>query len=490
MEMIKSFPLIIVLILFISAFIMPLIKRNKTVKAISLSSLAAVMLLSIIHFFFIMKAGSYLYRVGHFDSPFGIEFYIGTIESILALLFSFVTLMIVWYSIYCIDKDINETRVSLYYLLLNMLVGSLMGVVFSNDMFNSYVFIEVGTLAACGIIVVKDKKENILATLKYLIMSSLGSGLVLMGIAYLYSITGHLNMGYIHQELLTVYTEYPRAILITLGLFTVGLGVKSAIFPLHSWLPDAHSSAPTPSSAILSSLVLKAYAILLVKVLFRVFGFEMVSLFPVLKIILVLGSMGMIAGSILAILQKEIKKVIAYSTVAQMGYIFMGIGLGTELGVTIAIFHMIGHAVTKSALFLTVGTMIEQTGQNKVQDFKGIGREMPVTLGLFTIGAMSMVGIPLLPGFISKWNFALASIDKGDIYLIAIILISSLLNVIYYSPIVINGYFGEENLKGKIYKSKSKPIKELLPIIVLTLTMVYLGTASKAIIGLIRIGLV
>ena len=490
LEMIKSFPLIIILVLFITAFIMPLVKKNKIIKSISLSSVAAVMLLSLIHFSFIIKNGPYLYSVGHVDSPFGIEFSIGSIEGIMAVLFTFVTLMIVWYSIYSIDRDIKDARIPLYYLLINMLVGSLLGVVFSNDIFNSYVFIEVGTLASCGIIVVKDKKENIMAATKYLIMSCLGSGLVLMGIAYLYSITGHLNMVYIHKELVNVYTQYPRAILITLGLFTVGLGVKSAIFPLHNWLPDAHSSAPSPSSAILSSLVLKAYVILLIKVLYRVFGTEIVLQFPILRIILVLGSLGMIIGSIFAIYQKEIKRVIAYSTVAQMGYIFMGIGLGTELGVSIAIFHIIGHAVTKSALFLTVGAMIEQTGYKEVQDLRGIGREMPITLGLFTIGALSMVGIPLLPGFVSKWNFALASIDKGELFLIAIIIGSSLLNVIYYFPIVINGFFGDENLEGKVYKSKSKPVKELMPIIVLVLSMLYLGTASKGIIQLIRTGLI
>ena len=489
LEIIRSFPLIIIMILFMTAFTMPLVKNNKRIKALSISSVALVALLSILHFFYILKEGSYFYRIGHFDSPFGIEFSIGFIEAIMAVLFTFVTLMIVWYSIYAIDQDIKQTRIPLYYILINMLVGSLLGVVFTNDLFNSYVFIEVGTLASCGIIVIKDKKENIMATTKYLIMSCLGSGLVLMGIAYLYSITGHLNMAFIHEELTLVYMQYPKTILITLGLFTIGLGVKSAIFPLHGWLPDAHSSAPSSSSALLSSLVLKAYVLLLIKVLYRVFGTEIILQFPIFRLILIMGSMGMIIGSVMAIYQKEIKRVIAYSTVAQMGYIFMGIGMGTELGATIAIFHILGHAVTKSALFLTVGSMIEQTGHHKVKELRGIGREMPVTLGLFTLCALSMVGIPLFPGFVSKWNFALASIEKGDLLLIGVIILSSLLNVIYYFPIVINGFFGDENLSGKVYKSKSKPVKELLPIIVLAIVMIYLGTASQSILQLIRAGL-
>lgn len=489
MSFIESYPLAIILILFITAFIMPLIKNTMIIKGISLVSMTLVMILALINFIFVNKNGEYLYRIGHFNAPYGIEFRIGIIEAIMGLLFTFVALMIIWYSIYSIEKEIKQSKVGLYYLLINILIGALLGVVYSNDLFNCFVFIEVGTLASCGTIIVKDKKENIKATMKYLIMSCLGSGLVLMGIAYLYSMTGHLNINYIHEEIIKSYFNYPNAVLISIVLFIIGLGVKSAMFPLHNWLPDAHSNAPSSSSAILSSLVLKAFVLLLIKILYRVFGMEILNHFEVLNIILILGSLGMIMGSVFAIFQKNIKRVIAYSTVAQMGYIFLGIGLGTKLGVSIAIFHIIGHAVTKSALFLLVGAMIEQTGHKGLEQLKGIGKEMPLTLGLFSICALSMIGIPVLPGFISKWNLSLASIAAGDIILIAVILLSSLLNAVYYFPIVINGFFGEENMKNKVYKSKSKPIKELMPVIFLVISMIYVGVASREIINLINLGI-
>ncbi len=489
MRFIESFPLAIILILFVSAFIMPLIKNTKIAKGISLVSMTIATILALINLIFVINEGGYLYRIGHFNAPYGIEFRIGIIEAMMGLLFTFVALMIVWYSIYSIEKEIKESKVGLYYLIINILIGSLLGVIYSNDLFNCFVFIEVGTLASCGTIIIKDKKENMKATMKYLIMSSLGSGLVLMGIAYLYSMTGHLNIDYIHEALILCYLNYPNAVLISIALFIIGLGVKSAMFPLHNWLPDAHSSAPTPSSAILSSLVLKAFVLLLIKILYRVFGMEILNYYSVLNIVLILGSLGMIMGSVFAIFQKNIKRIIAYSTVAQMGYIFLGIGIGTDLGISIAIFHIIGHAVTKSALFLSVGSMIEQTGHKTLQNLKGIGREMPVTLGLFSIGALSMIGIPILPGFISKWHLALASIAKGDTILILVILLSSLLNAVYYFPIVINGFFGEENLEGKVYKSKSKPIKELMPVIFLVMAMIYVGFSSRGILNLIGLGL-
>lgn len=489
MTYIQSFPLVIILILLISSLFMPLVKNKKIVKSISLISMTIASLLALLTIIYVYSNGRFIYRIGHWDAPWGIEFYIGIIEGVMALLFTLITALILWYSVYSIDKEIKEYRIPLYYLLINVLVGALLGIVFSNDLFNSFVFIELSTLASCGIIVVKDKKENIKATLKYLILSTLGSGLVLMGIAFLYSITGNLNMTFTHQEIVKVYTSYPETVLITLGLFTVGLGVKSAMFPLHTWLPDAHSSAPSTSSAILSSLVLKAFILLLIKILYRVFGIEIISQLPILDLILILGSAGMIMGSIFAIIQKDIKRVIAYSSVAQVGYIFLGIGLGNELGLTIAIFHIIGHAVTKSTLFLVVGAMIEQTGLKKLEDLRGIGKEMPVTLGIFAIGALSMVGIPLLPGFVSKWYLSLAAIEANAIILIGAILISSLLNAIYYFPIVINGFFGEENLEGKIYKAKRKPFKEALPILILAFGMFCIGVSARGIIHLIRLDL-
>ena len=329
----KNFTLIIILVLFIGGFITPLIKKKNIIKLFSLSLMGISSVLALINLIYVNTHGAYVYRVGHWDSPWGIELKVGILEGIMTLLFTTIAFIILWYSTYNIEKEVKDTKISLYYTLCSVLVGALIGIVCTNDLFNAFVFIEISTIAACGIVVIKDKKENIKAALKYLILSSLGSGLVLMAIAFIYSISGNLNMTFINTELVQVYMSYKKSILISLGLFTVGLGVKSAMFPLHVWLPDAHSSAPSSSSAILSALVLKAYVILYIKILYRMFGYEIMSEFPVLLfIVLVLGSLGMIMGSVSAILQKDIKRVIAYSSVAQMGYIFFGIGLGNRLG--------------------------------------------------------------------------------------------------------------------------------------------------------------
>ncbi|HNU79862.1 MAG TPA: proton-conducting transporter membrane subunit [Bacillota bacterium] len=480
-----NFPLLILLILLISAFMMPVIKNIRTVKLFSLSAMLLSLVLSVFTFKHVSRAGTFVYKVGHFAAPWGIELKIGYLESIMSIMFTFIAALIIWASFYSIEHEVKEKNIGLYYTLCGLLIASLLGIVYSNDIFNCFVFIEISSIAASGIVVVKDNKENIKAALKYLILSSLGSGLVLMGIAFLYSVTGNLNMDYIHQELVNVKDLYHNTLIISLGLFTVGLGVKSAMFPVHIWLPDAHTYAPSSSSAMLSALVLKAYIILFIKIVFRLYGIDIVNSMPVLDIVLVTGAAGMIYGSIMAILQKDLKRMIAYSSVAQIGYIFFGMGLGNFLGFVAAVFHIISHALTKSALFLIAGNIIHQTHSKEIGSLKGIGIEMPVTMGVFIAGALSMVGIPLFIGFNSKWNFALAIIDSNKILFIAVLVASSVLNAVYYLPIIINGFFGEENIKDKVFRSKEKPVQVLLPELILAFAIVYFGISSKGIIDLI-----
>lgn len=486
---IRLIPLLTIMGLMICAFVMPLLKSKKMICSGYMTLNSIVFILNIINVWYVSLHGTYILDIGHFKAPFGIVFRIGEIETVIGLLFAFVMLMIAWYSYFGLEKEISSKRTGFFYTLIALLLASLLGIVYTYDLFNGFVFIEVSTLAACGIIVIKDKKENIRATLKYLILSSLGSGLVLMGIALVYSMSGHLSMGHIQSALSVNQLGNENSILISLILFTVGLGIKGAMFPLHIWLPDAHSSAPSPSSAILSALVIKAPIIFLIKIYYLVYGYDILSGTVVLDLLLIFGSLGMIVGSLLARSQKELKRMIAYSSVSQMGYIFFGIGLGNRLGLAMAVYHMVAHGVTKSSLFLAAGSFIEQTGHKMIEDFKGIGKEMPVTLGIFTISALSMIGIPVLPGFISKWNLSMAAIESGRIYLLAILLASSLLNASYYFPIIINGYFGEDNLDGKIFKSKSKPIKTLLPLIILTIAMILVGFLSGTLIDFIDRGL-
>jgi multicomponent Na+:H+ antiporter subunit D len=485
--MTSNLPLINIMFLMITAFAFPLIKKNKYIYFFSYIIHILLVISTLATLMFVVNHGAYALNVGYPDTFMGIQLYISHVEALLGVVFSIIFLMVVIFASSTIDKEISENRIGLFFLLVNILYTSLIGVIYSNDMFNAYVFIEVSTLSACGLIIIKDKGETILAAIKYLIMSTVGSGLVLMSIAYLYSITGHLNILLSHNVIVATYQDYPNSVLIILSLFTLGLGVKSALFPLHGWLPDAHSSAPTPSSAILSSLVIKVYMVLLIKIIFRLFGLNIVKEIVIMDIILLLGSAGMIFGSVMAIKQKELKRMVAYSSVAQIGYVAFGIGLGSIAGLTIAVYHIIGHALTKSSIFLISGLMISQNKSKYIEDLKGIGHEMPITLILFTLASFSMVGIPIFPGFISKWYLSLACLELNRISLILIILASSLLNLLYYFPIVINGFFGKENLKGRVRKSKKVDPYSLFPIVTLIILMLLTGLFSGRIIDFIAL---
>ena len=274
---------------------------------------------------------------------------------------------------------------------------------------------------------------------------------------------------------------------------TGGVAFKAALFPCHIWLPDAHGTAPSPSSAILSSLVLKAYIVFYMKMVFGGVGFNLIATSPMrilLNVVMVVGVVAMIAGSVLAIMQTDIKRMIAYSSVAQMGYIFMGIGIGTEAGLFAALFHILSHAVTKSGLFLVAGSIIEQTHNRDLNKMGGLGILMPVTMALFTIGGLSMIGIPLFVGFNSKWNFASAIVGSNNYWLLIPLSISALLNALYYLPVVIRAFFGQEAKEcTEPLGSKERPIKDILPIILLACLVILFGVAAGPVSDFITKGI-
>ncbi|WP_430883621.1 complex I subunit 5 family protein [Fusibacter sp. JL216-2] len=478
MNIIGAAPIVIILLLLISSFVLPF--RKNPIK-VSLPILGVLTAYAWLHGLLFIGKEPYIIQAGHAQPPFGIALRVSAVEIVIGLLFMTVTTLVVWFSAKQFHREVGEKQQKTFLILIHLLVASLLGIVFTQDLFNGFVFIEVSTLAACGIIVVKNKADNIKAAVKYLILSSLGSGLVLMGIAYLYALTGYLDMTYIHDALVPIASEKSRMILISMVLFMTGTGIKSALFPMHIWLPDAHTAAPGASSALLSGLVIKAPAIYFLKICVLVYGYNMINQTAFLQLLLLFSGTGMIVGSLFARSQKNIKRMIAYSSVAQMGYIFFGIGLGTPAGMAIAVYHMIGHGLTKSTLFLVATTFIDKLGTKNLSDLKGVGRKMPLEMAIFTICGFSMVGIPILPGFISKWNLALATIETGQVWLLAVILLSSVLNAAYYFPVTINGFFSEE--EGLTPNSN---YVEKRPLIILSFLLVMVGVLSGPILELIE----
>ncbi len=468
-------PVLIIVLVLGASFIIPLLARwrKRFIFGAAVAPLLAAFVLSLYLVYQVGRQGAFSYYVGGWPPPWGIELYVDYLSAYMLVVLSSISLPVLVYASRDIHHEVREEVVGWYYTLYLLLIGSMMGIALTNDLFNLFVFVEISAIASCGIISIKEDRKCIEASFKYLILSALGSGCLLLAIAMIYMITGYLNFNYVATAMTEALYLYPYNVLIALSLLIVSLGVKSALFPLHVWLPDAHSSAPSPSSAVLSGLVIKIYAVALVTLLFRVFPMDMYETIPVLDLVLFLSVLAVVFGSIFAMVQDDIKRMLAYSSIAQIGYVFMGIGLFGERALVGGLLHIFNHAMMKSMLFLAAGMIIYATGIRRIKDLKGIGVRMPLTMGAFTIGAFAMVGIPGTSGFISKWFLALGALDLGRPFYVVIILLSSLLNGIYYFPIVVNAFFGTKIEPHP--EHKDVPAAMLIPILLLAGGVIFFG---------------
>lgn len=478
----------IILLLLIGAVAAFVCKNDKTARLIGVGTTLLNAILAIVMTITVTSSGPQKM------SLFGQVINIGYIECFMACIFGIIGFLIMWASMSMISHDVEEKKIPMFYGLVLALLGTLNAVVFFESLLAVFVSIELSSFAAAGIVIVKNQTENVHAGLKYLSLSILGSSLVLMGMVLLYVATGSLEISGIGSAIKGgVMASKTAYVLWAYGLITSGVAFKAALFPCHIWLPDAHGTAPSPSSAILSSLVLKAYIVFYMKMVFGGVGFDLIASSPMrilLNVVMCVGVLAMIAGSCLAIMQTDIKRMIAYSSVAQMGYIFMGIGIGTELGLFAALFHILAHAVAKSGLFLVAGSIIEQTHNRDLNKMGGLGIIMPVTMTLFTIGGLSMIGIPLFVGFNSKWNFASAIVGSSNYWLLIPLSISALLNALYYLPVVIRAFFGKEAKEcTEPIGAKERPIKDILPIILLACLVIVFGVAAGPVSDFIHKGI-
>ena len=384
---------------------------------------------------------SFTFMMGHFPAPWGNELRAGPLEALLALFFCAVLFLSLLGNSGSTREDIPEERRGSYYVMINLVMSSLLALIYTNDIFTAYVFIEINTIAACAIVAAKDCGETIRAALRYLVMSLVGSGLILISISLLYDLTGHLLMPNMHAAIAELAADghHTRSLTVSLVLMTIGLSIKSALYPFGAWLPDAHGSATNASSAVLSGLVLKGHIFLILKVFCRVFGTDTVRLLRGDTILLGFGILGMVVGSLHALRQTNAKRMIAWSSVAQVGYIFMGIGLDTPAGFAAACLHILVHAAVKPMLFTAVGGLIDVSGHSKeLHALRGaFYRNRWAGVGLIA-GACSMIGIPAFAGFASKLCLASAAIEASEaVPGLTALALSSLLNALYYVPAVI-----------------------------------------------------
>jgi multicomponent Na+:H+ antiporter subunit D len=403
--------------------------RPAAAQGVAIVATGTSLVLSLVGLVTVVQHGPLTHELGGWPPPVGIEYVLDPLAGYLAVIVATIGLLV---AIYPTEAafDLRPARgVPLYPLVLLLLTG-LMGVVLSGDLFHLFVFLEIYAISTYALVALGGDRA-VFASFRYLLLGTLGSGMYLLGVGFVYFATGTLNMADVASQLPAVAAD--PAILGSMGLIVLGLALKMALFPLHVWLPDAHTYAPPGVAALLAAVQVKAGAYALIRVLFDVYGPAYgADGVPVDVLLTWFGAAGIVVGSVLAIRQTDLKRLLAYSTVAQLGFIGVGIGLGTPLALVGALLHLLNHAVMKSGLFLVAGGILQRTGLKEIARFSGLGRRMPIVMTGFCLAALSMVGVPPTAGFFSKFYLVAATVETGDWALAVIVVGSSLLTATYF----------------------------------------------------------
>lgn len=436
---VENFPFFSIFLALVAGILCATLKRGRAAYFLTCTVCGIITLLSgaVLAYTF-QNHLRFSYIMGRFPIPYGNAIAAGPLQALLTTTFSLVMILALAGGQRDLFHDILPEKLPFYCVMVNMLEAALLALVYTDDIFTGYVFIEISTIAACALVMAKDNGPNLIATIRYLFMSLMGSGLFLIGITFLTSATGYLLMPTAAEAVARLRESGAYLFPLTTagGLIVAGLGIKSAMFPFHMWLPDAHGGATTTSSAILSGLVLKGYITLLLTMMLRVFTLDFFQETGLTNVILLFGLLGMVFGSVGAIHEHHIKRMLAYSSVAQIGYIFMGFGLGTTAGIAAACFHILVHACCKPLLFCCAGRLSTVSAHHhSLKHLRGSAyRDITAGVG-FTVGALSMIGIPLLGGFVSKLYLASASLPSGYTFFVLLVLaLSTVLNALYYIP--------------------------------------------------------
>ena len=375
------------------------------------------------------------YELGGWARPYGIEYVIDGANAWVLTIVSLVAPVVVVFSRRSLEREIDAGKLHLFYAAFLLCLAGLLGIAATGDVFNVFVFLEISSLSAYALIAMGRDRRALTASYQYLIMGSLGATFIVIGIGLLYVMTGTLNMADLAERLPELGPN--RTIPAAFTFLTVGITLKLALFPLHLWLPNAYTYAPSAVSAFLAATATKVAVYLLLRFVFTVFGAEFAfGAMNADALLIPLAMVAVIAMSLVAVGQENVKRLLAYSSVAQIGYIVLGIGFASTLGVTAGVLHVLNHALMKGALFLAVGCLAYRLGAVEVSGLAGIGRRMPWTVAAFVAGGLSIVGVPLTVGFVSKWYLVQAAIAAGNWLAVAVVLVGSLLAVMYVWKVV------------------------------------------------------
>ena len=423
----------------------------------------------------VMQSGAPIsYVLGGWSVPIGIEYRVDQLNAFVIALVAVLGATVLPYAKRSVAHEIRPELQFGFYTMYLLCLAGLFGIAITGDAFNAFVFLEVSSLATYVLIAMGRHRRALLASYQYLIMGTIGATFYVVGIGILYLITGTLNFVDIAARLPEQMDAFGRPVMVALSFLTVGICLKLALFPLHVWLPNAYAYAPSVATALLAGTATKVAIYLLLRIFFTVFGVEIsFNAMPVGELLLFLSAAAMIIASLIAVFEENIERMLAYSSVAQVGYITLGIAMANQTGLTGGLTHIINHAVMKTAMFLALGAVVYRIGTSMLPNLSGIGRKMPLTMAAFVVAGLGLVGVPGTAGFISKWYLVLGALETGAWHWVAVIVASSLLALVYVGRVVEVAYF--RNASAEIADVKDPPWSMLLPMLLLAAATLVFG---------------
>ena len=475
-------PALQVVLPLLAAPVCALLRRGTVAWSIALVVSWGALVIALLLLAQVLNQGTLSYVMGGWAAPWGIEYRVDLINAFILLIVAAIGAVVILYGRNSVEQEVPPEKQALFYTTYLLCLTGLLGITITGDAFNVFVFLEISSLSTYALISMGKDRRALTAAYQYLIMGTIGATFILIGIGLLYVMTGTLNMADLAQRIPAVAGT--RTVRAAFAFLTVGISLKLALFPLHLWLPNAYAYSPSVVTAFLAATATKVAVYVLLRTFFTIFGAEFSFDTMQLDFILIpLALIGIFTTSVVAIFQTNVKRMLAYSSVAQIGYMILGIGLVSVTGLTGGIAHLFNHALMKGALFMALGCVCFRIGVARIERMAGLGRTMPWTMAAFVIGGLSLVGVPLTAGFISKWYLILGALERGWWPVALLVLITSLLAVVYIWRVVETAYFQPAPQTQGV---REAPLALLIPTWMLALANVYFGIDTSLNAGVAR----
>lgn len=476
-------PILQVVVPLLGAVAVAFLRRGSSAFAVTLAVSWTLPFIAIALLLQVLATGPISYELGGWAPPIGIEYRVDVLNASILVLVSLIGAVIMPFARRSVDFEIDDDHRAWFYCMYLLCLAGLLGLAITGDAFNAFVFLEISSLSTYVLIAMGNDRRALVAGLQYLIIGTIGATFYVIGVGFLYLITGSLNIADIATRLAAVGPDQTRAAVTALAFITVGISLKCALFPLHAWLPNAYTYAPSWATVFLSATATKVAIYLLARYYFAVFGVAIdIRSLPVGGFIVALSIAAMFVASFIAVFETNLKRMLAYSSVAQIGYITLGLGLANQAGVTGGLVHIANHAMMKAALFLAAGAIFFRACTVHLKDLSGIGRKMPLTAAVFAIAGFGLVGTPGTAGFISKWYLAIGALDKGWWPLVFLIVGSSLIALVYVGRVLEIMYLREP--AAELANVTDPPLSMMLPMVVLAAAVVFFGINTEWTVGI------